>query len=1354
MAESPTMEVRARVSADSAQFVQGMDRAAKSTEQFQQAAQKVNGAVTALGVSVGIAAGSMIAFGVKALRSAAEVEELDIALRAVGASSGQGYEALKTASDTMRQVGIRAAVAQRMTLKFAQSNVDLSESAKLATVAQDLSVVSSMSAESALERLTMAVTTGQSRVLRSVGITDSGTGAYERYAASIGKAAKDLTMTERRQAVMNFVMREGSKVAGTYAIAMKSPAKLLNEFGELNKELQVAMGGALLAGFGPIIKATYRFNKAIVESVNEGGRFHKIVEALEGVILKITEPIADLIDRFTDFIESSDMAGVASEKLAGQMSMLLPAVAGATAGLSALAGRGLANMIPMLRSFTVFMKPIPIALAAIALTSPQVQSALRNLVSAFAPLVPILKTIGTVLTTGFAYAIAIVAKAIDGVAALVRRFIGFLQRFATQIKIATIAFGVLAVAILATKIPMAIAIVQSKLLAAKKYLLAKASLALSKAQAILASSLFLPVLAIAAVIAAIILLYQHSESFREGFTNVFNTVAKYVGEALAWVISGIGNLLIAFGQAISPATSFGQTLIGVAQFMYTAFLTSVQGILRAILMFLKAINFASKSTTGLGKVVRAVLNFIFKAFAVVVGGILKFIGMFLEVLGMLLDTHGLVGKIIGMVLDFLWKAFATVIGGIIKFIGMFIEFLGNLLDTNAFVGKLIAGIIEFVGDAFLTVLGSIFKLIGTFIGFLGDLLDANSGVGKAIAKVLNFIASVYLTTVEKIAGFLAKGIDAIISFVKGNRQGLETALDLFNKFAEGVGKALAAIPNFLAFVLEKIGAFFKNAAKGVADFITKAADGLRLIPKVGAQLAAPLDAAAAKMLSFGNTVETTLTNAAKPLRSFATSITNATKQIISDTALDTLIKKAEGARNALNKISQSAGTLKEREFGTELLNSISSTLTKISSTSNKIGNTIFESVKVPMAEGLIQGISDALTKVGGFTKKIGETVIEAGDIKMGTELVQMLSDASKFIGGAVKKVGEFVTELKQFEVGDILMDVVENVTDFAIPKIESLINTIEGLKDLPVGKFLIENLSEKSIQAGEKLLTFATAVKSFTSENTLQKLTDGFGNLADKLKEALGFGDILKKEQEKIDELTRAGATDDGAADAIQNQADIMKKIRDAMAAGIESMRDVLQDLQDAAKQFADSLKDTILGFAGLKGVELPDGFIPKAKSLIENMRMRLDKSQQFANQITTLQGLGLDAKAIQDLVEQGPIKGAQLAASILGGGAEAIAQINELQKQIGFTGEFIGAMGSEAAFGQKIANAFQNISEVEAEAMRVRGLGGNNIVIEQGAFVVNVDTTGITDVDEKADLITQRIQETFAILAKELANK
>jgi hypothetical protein len=87
-------------------------------------------------------------------------------------------------------------------------------------------------------------------------------------------------------------------------------------------------------------------------------------------------------------------------------------------------------------------------------------------------------------------------------------------------------------------------------------------------------------------------------------------------------------------------------------------------------------------------------------------------------------------------------------------------------------------------------------------------------------------------------------------------------------------------------------------------------------------------------------------------------------------------------------------------------------------------------------------------------------------------------------------------------------------------------------------------------------------------------------------------------------------------------------------------------------------------------------------------------------------------------------------------------------------TGAAIGKFGSEAAFGQKISNAQMKLAQVTDAEARISGVSGNNIIIEQGAFVVNVDTTGATNQDEKADIITQRIQETFAILAKELANK
>jgi len=299
-------------------------------------------------------------------------------------------------------------------------------------------------------------------------------------------------------------------------------------------------------------------------------------------------------------------------------------------------------------------------------------------------------------------------------------------------------------------------------------------------------------------------------------------------------------------------------------------------------------------------------------------------------------------------------------------------------------------------------------------------------------------------------------------------------------------------------------------------------------------------------------------------------------------------------------------------------------------------------------------------------------------------------------------------------------------------------------------------VADKADAAGDYLINLSTQMLAFAETTDFAaEAGDGISNfietIKDSLKEGLGFGDILKKEREKADALP-GGGTEDALGD-IQDQADLMKKIREAMKAGIESMSDVLKDLQQAAKDFADSLKDTILGFAGLKGVELPDGFIPKAKSLIENMRQRLDKSNQFAQQIATLQAMGLDSGALKDIIESGPVKGAQLAASILGGGAEAIAQINSLQKAISFSGAAIGQYGADAAFGGLIGNAQAQLNRLTEAELATR-TSGNNQFIQQGAFQVVVNTSGAKNTEEEIKMITDKIEQTFAILAKELAAK
>jgi hypothetical protein len=51
-------------------------------------------------------------------------------------------------------------------------------------------------------------------------------------------------------------------------------------------------------------------------------------------------------------------------------------------------------------------------------------------------------------------------------------------------------------------------------------------------------------------------------------------------------------------------------------------------------------------------------------------------------------------------------------------------------------------------------------------------------------------------------------------------------------------------------------------------------------------------------------------------------------------------------------------------------------------------------------------------------------------------------------------------------------------------------------------------------------------------------------------------------------------------------------------------------------------------------------------------------------------------------------------------------------------------------------------------------GTAGNNVYIEQGAFQLIVDTSGAADADERTGLITKKIEETFAVLARQLSSK
>ena len=1147
MAETPTMEVRARLTAETAQFTKGMQQATQSMNDFTAQSSRLRGAVMGVGIAAGTATAAMIAFGTKAFMAAARVDELDVSMNAVGKATGLGYQAIKDAAIATKDMGIEMEIAQQSAIKFAQNNLKLSYASELARAAQDLAVVSGKNSTETFNMLTHAVITGRSEVLKSVGIQKSAGQMYESFARSIGKSANALTYQEKQTAVATGALAEAAKVAGVYEAAMDSPGKVLRSFKRIHNEIQVAVGGVLLKAFGPMIKALYDLEKNISKAFTKSENFQNILEALQMVFIKLTAPITAFVTKLGDAIKKFTEATAPVEKLDGALKnsqttiislaekfeMLLPVLASVGSAFAVMAGKQLFSMVPIVGSILSKLSPLPVALVVLAATSTQVRTAMINLVSALKPIVPIFVQIGKVMGTISVIGVAVLAKAIDALAGIIRGSINFVRTYINVFKALGFVLAILGVAYLAymaqVTVLNAITAVQTKLTAMQT----AATTALSTAQLRLnAIMLMNPVgvyiAAIVALITAIGLLMAVNEKFRDVMKAVFNFVIKIViyvfamiVEAAGYVMKGIALLMRVFGFLL-------EIVVKVFEFIIDVILTWYQ--------------------------------FVLKAFKFVVDGFIS-----------LMESHGL-----------LYDVVKAIFNGIIKVISLAVE---GIIRTLALI------------------VGAIADLVGVF----NDLFR---GVKNIFLKILSAI------------GEVGSGIFGVL-----------------NKIAEGIGQ-------FLGWAFDKMTAWIR----GIAALFSK-------IPGIGSMVASAINGG--------------LDATKNVVTSFAKGMVG-----LGEKMFDGIIK---GTTNTVNGISTIGDAVEKGLRATE------KTLTKFA-------------VKVQ----------------------------EFGNKDNGAKIIDVLVSGAKMASGAL----------------GTLIDAMQDVKDFDMAR--------------TVGDF-VDGLAEKADKAGEFLIGLSATMMEF-ADNTdfASAVGEGIGNFIDKikesLKEGLGFGDILAEEQKKYNEASKVDDGAKAAEDALK-AADRMKAVREAMQAGIESIKGVLDDLRKASGEFADSLKETIMGFAGLKSIELPDGFIPKAKSLIENMRQRLDKSNQFAQQIATLQAMGLDSGALKDIIESGPVKGAQLAASILGGGAEAIAQINSLQKAISFSGAAIGQYGSQAAFGGLISNAESQLARITDAELATR-MAGTNQYIQQGAFQVVVNTRGAANTEEEIKMITDKIEQTFAILAKELAAK
>ncbi len=339
---------------------------------------------------------------------------MNVAMEAIEKSNNMSSGAISQAADAIRAQGIEMKAAQEIAVLFTQGQIDLASAAKVARVAQDLAVLSQSNSTATAQTLAYAIQTGNSRLLKSAGITKYASEAYSDYAVQLEKTVNDLTNTERQQAIVNMILEEGAKVQGTYLAAMEEPGKVLRSFPRLLNDMQLAMGDVLLSGFGPLIKAGYDTTKVFSKMFRDGGALSPLLGELSRAFEMLLEPLTNGIKSLGDMIERFDSTQYSINGLADSFTNLVPIVTAATTALSLLAGRNILGALPVVggKLTTIIGPGAPLlsGLAILVAMQPELRAVFTNMITEMKTLAPTAKKLGGELVKALDKATKIIVK--------------------------------------------------------------------------------------------------------------------------------------------------------------------------------------------------------------------------------------------------------------------------------------------------------------------------------------------------------------------------------------------------------------------------------------------------------------------------------------------------------------------------------------------------------------------------------------------------------------------------------------------------------------------------------------------------------------------------------------------------------------------------------------------------------------------------------------------------------------------------------------------------------------------------------------------------------------------------------
>ena len=253
---------------------------------------------------------------------AARAEVLGTILNNVGQIAGKNVAQLGVLEEKVKSLGITTIKARQSLTLLAQSELDLSNSTRLARVAQDAAVIAGINSSEAFGRLLTAIQRGNSVMLRNLGIIVNLNQLYQSYAVSVGRTVNTLTPLEKRQLILNEVFRKGALIAGTYEASLNDVYKRFTSLDRFAEEAQRSIGEGLLPIFRSLVTSAEDFYKSISDNPDRA-RFIASLLAMGTAMGGLTAAMATAVVGFKAFTAVTGTAALA----AGSVTIALGALA-------------------------------------------------------------------------------------------------------------------------------------------------------------------------------------------------------------------------------------------------------------------------------------------------------------------------------------------------------------------------------------------------------------------------------------------------------------------------------------------------------------------------------------------------------------------------------------------------------------------------------------------------------------------------------------------------------------------------------------------------------------------------------------------------------------------------------------------------------------------------------------------------------------------------------------------------------------------------------------------------------------------------------------------------------------------